>query len=333
MTDMNYRVSVVVPTFRRPDLLQCCLRALTLQDIDPTDYEILIIDDAACDDTVRQVECWIERTRECGYSIRYLQVVGPHGPAAARNLGWRAAHSEIIAFTDDDCLPIPGWLRAGLAAFHNGVMGVSGKIIVPLERTPTDYERNAALLAKAEFATANCFYRRDALTMVEGFDERFTNAWREDSDLVFKLIKHVAPDSTSSLVYAPNAVVVHPVRPASWGVSLKQQRKSMFNALLYKKHPALYRQKIQASPPWHYYSILGALLFGLMSTIAGYWLFALGALSIWVLLTARFCLLRLENTSHTPSHISEMIVTSILIPPLAILWRIVGAIKFRVFFL
>jgi len=107
----------------------------------------------------------------------------------------------------------------------------------------------------------------------------------------------------------------------------------MFNALLYKKHPALYRQKIQASPPCHYYYILGALLIALVSAIAGYWLFALGALSIWMLMTARFCLLRLENTSHTRSHISEMIVTSILIPPLAILWRIVGAIKFRVFFI
>ncbi len=333
MTDMNYRVSVVVPTFRRPDLLQCCLSALTLQNIDPADFEILIIDDAACDDTMRQVECWIERARECGHTIRYLQVVGSHGPAAARNLGWRAANGEIIAFTDDDCLPIPGWLRAGLAAFHDGVIGVSGKIIVPLEHTPTDYERNAALLAKAEFVTANCFYRRDALSMVGGFDERFTNAWREDSDLVFKLMKRVALDSTPSLVYAPNAVVVHPVRPARWGVSLKQQRKSMFNALLYKKHPALYRQKIQASPPWHYYYILAALLIAVVSAIAGYWLFALGALSIWILMTARFCLLRLENTSHTLSHISEMIVTSIMIPPLAILWRIVGAIKFRVFFL
>ncbi len=333
MTNMIYRVSVVVPTFKRPDQLQRCLSALTIQDIDPAIYEIIIVDDAACVDTRRQVECWIECTKGCGHTIRYLPVNGPHGPAAARNLGWQAARGEIIAFTDDDCLPLPGWLRAGLAAFRDGIMGVSGKIIVPLEHTPTDYERNAALLAKAEFVTANCFYRRETLAMVGGFDERFSMAWREDSDLVFRLVDHFSSGSTSSLLYAPAAVVVHPIRPASWGVSLKQQRKSMFNALLYKKHPALYRQRIQSAPPWHYYCILGALLIALMSTIAGFWLYALGALSVWILMTARFCLLRLDNTSHSLRHISEMIVTSLLIPPLAILWRIVGAIKFRVFFL
>jgi GT2 family glycosyltransferase len=304
-----------------------------MQDIDPTDYEIIIVDDAACDDTRMQVECWIEHAKGCGHTIRYFPVTGSHGPAAARNLGWRAAHGEIIAFTDDDCLPNPGWLQAGLAAFHEGIVGVSGKTIVPVEYTPTDYERNAALLAKAEFVTANCFYRRDALSTVGGFDEHFTMAWREDSDLVFRLLEQVSPDGPSSLVYAPKAVVIHPVRPASWGASLKQQRKSMFNALLYKKHPALYRQRIQATPPWHYYCILGALLVALMSAIAGYWLFALGALCAWILMTGRFCLLRLDHTSHSLCHISEMIVTSILIPLLAIFWRIAGAIRFRVFFL
>ncbi len=302
MTHIIYRVSVVVPTFRRPDLLERCLSALTTQDIDPTDYEIIIVDDAACDDTRMQVECWIEYTKGC-------------------------------AFTDDDCLPNPDWLQAGLAAFHEGIVGVSGKIIVPLEHTPTDYERNAALLAKAEFVTANCFYRRDALTMVGGFDEHFTMAWREDSDLVFRLLEQVSPDIPSLLAYAPKAVVVHPVRPSSWGASLRQQHKSMFNALLYKKHPALYRQRIQATPPLHYYCILGTLLVTLMSTIAGYWLLGLGAVCVWILMTGRFCLLRLDHTSHSPRHILEMIVTSILIPPLAIFWRIAGAIRFRVFFL
>src|SRR5207248_10767874 len=63
-----------------------------------------------------------------------------------------------------------------------------------------------------------------------------------------------------AFVYAPDAEVIHPLRPARWGVSLSQQRKSMFNALLYKKHPVLYRQELQAAPPWHYYGIAGALL-------------------------------------------------------------------------
>jgi hypothetical protein len=140
-------------------------------------------------------------------------------------------------------------------------------------------------------------------------------------------------DPLPAFVYVPRAVVIHPVRSASWGISIKQQRKSMYNALLYKKHPALYRQKIQAAPPWHYYCILAALLVALVSMVAGFWLFALGALTVWMIMTGRFCLQRLYQTSHAPSHVMEMIVTSILIPPLSIFWRIVGAIRFRVFFL
>ena len=76
---------------------------------------------------------------------------------------------SIVAFTDDDCLPSPGWLRTGLAAFNEDVVGVAGKLIVPLDHTPTDYEYNASMLSKAEFITANCFYRFDALAMVGGF--------------------------------------------------------------------------------------------------------------------------------------------------------------------
>jgi hypothetical protein len=49
----------------------------------------------------------------------------------------------------------------------------------------------------------------------------------------------------------------------------------------------------------------------------------------WFFMTARFCARRLRNTSKKPSHVAEMIVTSVLIPPMAVFWRAVGAIKFR----
>lgn len=67
---------------------------------------------------------------------------------------------------------------------------------------------------------------------VEGFDERFKAAWREDSDLHFKFLEHNIPINKSE-----KAVVCHPERKASWGVSVSEQKKSLYNALLYKKHP------------------------------------------------------------------------------------------------
>ncbi|HEV7237120.1 MAG TPA: hypothetical protein VGN15_13110 [Ktedonobacteraceae bacterium] len=61
-------------------------------------------------------------------------------------------------------------------------------------------------------------------------------------------------------------------------------------------------------------------------------------MSAWPCQTSLLCLFplapyRLSHTSRRPSHIAEMFITSLLIPPLAIYWRIRGAIKYRVFFL
>src|SRR5207302_7535432 len=96
------------------------------------------------------------------------------------------------------------------------------------------------------------------------------------------------PSLDKAFVYAPGAVVMHPLRPARWGVSLSQQRKSMFNALLYKKHPVLYREKIQAAPPWHYYAIVGALLVVIVALLGRKQGLALGATCLWMFLTGRF---------------------------------------------
>ena len=114
-----------------------------------------------------------------------------------------------------------------------------------------------------------------------GFDERFTAAWREDSDLFFTLLEH-----EKLYIHAPQAQVLHPVRPASWGVSMRQQRKSMFNALLYKKHPTLYRERIQAAPPWHYYRIVVALLTGMFGLIGRSKLLTVSGVGLWGWCTA-----------------------------------------------
>src|SRR5438552_15295194 len=98
------RLSVVVPTYKRPDLLARCLAALDVQQLDPPEYEIIVADDAADDATRLRVERLAEQSRA---ALVYVPVVGSHGPAAARNAGWRRARGTIIAFTDDDCVPDP----------------------------------------------------------------------------------------------------------------------------------------------------------------------------------------------------------------------------------
>jgi glycosyltransferase involved in cell wall biosynthesis len=321
-------VSVVVPTFNRPELLARCLAGLVAQAFDPSAYEVVIADDAASENTRRQVEEWRSRCRQTGPAIHYLPVRETRGPAAARNAGWRCARGRVIAFTDDDCIPQPEWLAAGTRAIRNGASGVSGRVVMPLPEDPTDYELNAAGLATAEFVTANCFYLRSALEAAGGFDERFAMAWREDSDLWLTLIER-----GETLVTAEDAVVVHPLRPAPWGVSLGQQRKSEYNALLYKKHPRLYRQYVQSGPPRGYYAIVGSIvgcLLGIGLCRPGV---TVASFVIWARLTGAFMARRLHSTSRHPAHIAEMAVTSALIPPLAVYWRLRGAFVHRVRFL
>ncbi len=327
---MTVRVSVVVPTYRRDELLARCLRALCAQKLDPAAYEVIVVDDACCDGTRRLVETWAEAHAGEGPAppLRYLAATGNRGPAAARNVGWRTARGPIVAFTDDDCIPDPTWLSAGLAGLADDIDAAWGSVIVPLPASPTDYQLNATGIGDGAFITANCFCRPEILATTGGFDERFTAAWREDSDLYFTLLKRGC-----RVVRIPDAVVVHPVRPERWGVSLRQQRKSVFNALLYKKHPTFYRQIVQAAPPWRYYRIVAFAITTVAGALRGSPLLALAGFTGWIYLTARFCAERLRDTSRSPKHVAEMIVTSALIPPLAIFWRLVGAVKFRVVFL
>ena len=283
-------VSVVVPTCGRPDLLRRCLAALERQSLPSEAYEVIV-----SDDTERR-----------------------SGPAAARNRGWRRSRAPIVAFTDDDTVPDPRWLEEGVAAIRRGADAAVGRTAMPICGTPTDYERNESGLERAEFFTANCFLRRGVLERLGGFDESFRLPWREDSDLHFRLL-----EGGFRIGKAERAIVVHPVRPAPWGVSLRQQKKVVFDALLFRKHPRLYRERIRAAPRWDYYAIVVSLVAGI---------FFPWALALWAALSARFCVQRLRGTSKAPAHILEMIVTSMLIPPLAVFWRLVGALRYRVAF-
>ncbi|MGD9710821.1 MAG: glycosyltransferase family 2 protein [Thermomicrobiales bacterium] len=322
-------MSVIIPTFRRVELLERSLDAVVAQRFPADEFEVIVADDAA-DPTVKAVVSKVARNsrQHGGPTVVYLPVVASQGPAAARNAAEHVAKGAILAFTDDDTIAHPEWLSAGIAAIEDGADAVSGCIHVPVSSTPpVDYERDAARLSQAEFATANCFVRRDVFRAVGRFDERFTHAWREDSDLHFRLLDH-----GFSIVRAPESIVIHPVRPAPHWISLMQQRKSEFNALLFKKHRGRYRQQIQKYPPFGYYlSILGLLGMVLRVGRGGRW----GAFSavLWILSTLRFAWLRLRETSRSPAHVASMVVTSALIPPISVFWRLRGAVRHRVFFL
>jgi glycosyltransferase involved in cell wall biosynthesis len=320
-------VSVVVPTRNRVHLLGRCVDALLEQTLPPCDYEIIIVDDAPGYHTRQLVTMWSARCAERGLRLRYVPNHGARGPAAARNVGWRLARGAMVAFTDDDTIPMPSWLSEALAVTDDRTDAVCGRIDIPLPERPTDYQRDASRVQSSEFVVASCIVRKSVLAALGGFDERFRRPWRQDSDLYFRLL-----DSRATIVRAPRAIVIHPLPPAPWGVSLVQPRMIAFDALLYKKHPRRYREKIRATPRWDYYAIVAALLLALGGLQAGVAAVAIPAAALWLGMTGALCARRLRGTSRSASHVAEMILTSALIPPLAVFWRLAGAIRFRVRF-
>ena len=323
-------ISVVIPTCRRPDLLCRCLSALMHQTLDRNAFEVIVVDDGHGDDAQEVVDAF--RARADAPVLRYIRPRQGKGPAVARNVGWRAGYGRIIAFTDDDTVPDPDWLVQGERALVPGLVAVCGRVCLPHtdggEGTPGDRERMRRSLETAEFVTANAFVRRSALLAVGGFDERFRRAWREDSDLQFRLLRDAGPVGRST-----DAVVLHPVRPERWDSCLRRQKNAFFDALLYKKHPQLYRERILRSPPWDHYGIVALTLAApalLAADVAGSAVVSLALALVGVL---RLAARRLRGTARTPGDVAGMVLTSALIPYLSVFWRLRGAIHFRVLFL
>ncbi|MFP5406481.1 MAG: glycosyltransferase family 2 protein, partial [Gammaproteobacteria bacterium] len=123
------RISVVIATFRRPDLLRRCMIAVLEQSIDADAFELLVVDDGHSDETRAVVESLAPPGG--APAVRYLRPKKGRGPAVARNCGWRAAYGSVIAFTDDDTIPERDWLASGERALVPELTAVAGRIRVP----------------------------------------------------------------------------------------------------------------------------------------------------------------------------------------------------------
>ncbi|MBO0950975.1 glycosyltransferase family 2 protein [Fibrella forsythiae] len=324
---MTPLISVIIPTYHRPELLRKCLDALAMQTLSPEQFEILVVDDGDQPQTALAVR---KAMQETGLAIRYLAQPERRGPAAARNRGWRVAIGALIAFTDDDCVPDPNWLSAGLAGFNGGSSVLTGQLTMPLPENPTAHERTTALLEKAEFMTANLFCRRSVLEEVGGFDEAFDSPWREDRELQFKLLRIGVP-----ITPWPTALIVHPMRPAPWYASLRDERKSRYDALLYRKHPDLFRQRIPTYSTLvrrHYLTVSAAMV-SVMAALAGQGTMVSAGVTCWLLLTIMLVVDQLSGQRLSWKAMGHALVVGIATPFLAVYWRLYGAVKYRALYL
>lgn len=232
-TDPAPAISVVVPTFERPERVSRLVRALLSTQQPSGGFEVVVVDDGSRDDTAAV----LARLREHDGRVRTERNPTNRGAGAARNRGWRAARAPLIAFIDDDCVPRPGWLTGLLAGFEAGADMVQGRV----EPDPGPYAQRGPFFETARvegikrwFETCNIGYRRELLASLDGFDEAFTGAsLGEDMDLGWRAL-----DAGAVLVFRADAVVVHDVRDDVVGwLRARWRRRTM--PYLAKKHPRI----------------------------------------------------------------------------------------------
>ncbi len=112
------KLTVVIPTFRRPHSLRGCLEGLSKQE--RLADEILIATQAGDQDTHTMLAAWDHLG-----GLRILQLTTP-GAIAQYNAGLAAAKGDVVAITDDDSVPRPDWLRRIEAHFQQGSPDLGG---------------------------------------------------------------------------------------------------------------------------------------------------------------------------------------------------------------
>jgi GT2 family glycosyltransferase len=238
------KVTVVCSTHGRSELLPRLVGALSAQTMPADDFEVVVVDDASPDDTSAVLERLAAGTP---FALRILRHARNRGAAAGRNTGWRAAAADVVAFTDDDCVPGPGWLEAGVAAMddHAGAFVVGRTEPDPDEvhLLARPFSRSLAVVEPKFYETCNVFYRRRDLEAVGGFDEQFRTG--EDTDLGLRM-----REAGRQPVWEPAALVRHRVRPASFAAHWREARRWADLALVVKRHPGHRDDLLQGSLFW-----------------------------------------------------------------------------------
>jgi glycosyltransferase involved in cell wall biosynthesis len=232
------RTTIIIPVRNRRDLLARTLDALDAQRC--RDFEVVVIDDGSSDGAG---DLAAGRT-VAGRPVRVLANQG-RGAVAARTTGIAATTSPVLAFTDSDCEPDPGWLEAGLAALDAGADMVHGRTIPARRVWPL--ERSVGQEDDGLFATCNAFYRRDAFDAAGGFDLGAAGrlgfrhdenvkgmGFGEDTLLGWRLVR-----AGKTVVYERGAVVIHHVFPPDFRDQLSRAWSLGAFATLVREVPEL----------------------------------------------------------------------------------------------
>ncbi|MBN2416031.1 glycosyltransferase [bacterium] len=202
--------SIIIPTRNREAQLQACLQSLISLDYPRHRFEVIVVDDGSKRPPVSAITA-VEHSLQLTLISRENA-----GPAAARNTGAAHARGSYLAFTDDDCMPEPAWLRTLADRFHTSPnCCIGGKSVNAL--SDNVYSSTSQLLidylfsyynrqsGRASFLTSNNLAMpKEIFLGLNGFDTSFPNAAAEDREFCDRWLSHGYP-----IMYAPEVLIRH----------------------------------------------------------------------------------------------------------------------------
>ena len=218
-------VTLLVPTYRRPEGLRRLLTAVAGED-PPFRWEVVVVDNDRAGSAKSVVDACAPLLP---VQVRYV-VESETGAVHARNRGIREATGRVLAMLDDDVVPQRGWLAAVCAPVLDGTAAGAGGTVVldPTVPRPRWLDEEGlggyltahslgsqprALTADEIVVTANAAFDRAAVEGIGGFDPVYGPRGRvqivaDDAHLVRQLMR-----AGGVVVWVPDAVVVHDLPP------------------------------------------------------------------------------------------------------------------------
>ena len=210
-------LSIVIPSYNRPDLLARCLGSVVRHA--PNNTEVIVVDDGSPGATVSETA-----SRFAGvHTVRHAK---NQGFCVAANRGLRLARGDVVELLNDDAFVTEGWAEPALRAFDDPTVGAVAPLVLMADRDVIDsagdeYDEGGFArkrghgcrpgvehLRRREVFGASgssAFYRRSAFERVGHFPEEF-GSYFEDVDLAWRLNK-----AGYRTIYEPESVVRHGV--------------------------------------------------------------------------------------------------------------------------
>lgn len=183
-------VSFVVPCYNEVEYIGSCLASIRQQKIDPSTYEIIVVDNGSTDGT-----------KELAASLGATVLLNSkRGAAASRNLGAQHAKGELLAFVDADCILDTMWLSKLSTHFlSESVSAVAAPAVPDIEgmtwvekawdKVFVRFTSNSLrdVVTVSNLASSNMLINKCCFKAVGGFDENLLSC--EDYDLSQRLLK------------------------------------------------------------------------------------------------------------------------------------------------